>query len=567
MVVRAEIQRLLQEAIARAQTQGLLPQLTVQDIPVDPPARPEHGDYASSIALRLKRTVPDKSPLEIADILVRALPESDLLATAEVAPPGFINFRLADAWLARQVDEINRAGRNFGRVSLGRGERVQVEYVSANPTGPLTHGHGRGAALGDVLANLLDAAGYQVQREYYINDYGDQVEILGETLYARYCQLLGQDVPLPPNAYQGSYVIDWAHEVIAQEGDRYLHLPREEAVQALQRIGIEKALADIRQDLDRMGIRFDCWYTQSSLLESSRVAKTIEDLRARGFVAEREGAVWFTSKGLGDDKENVLIRSNGSPTYFAADIAYHRNKFVERGFDRVIDVWGADHHGHVPRMKAAMAALGIDPNRLEFVLVQMVSLRRGSEIVRASKRTGTYVTLREVLDEVGPDVCRFYYISRSADSQMDFDLEQAKKESLDNPVYYLQYGHARIAGILRKARARGITWEEGDVTLLQHPAELALIRKMLLFPEVVADAARKREPHRLPHYARELADSFHSFYEQCRVLPGSGEAVTPLSQARLKLVQAAQTTLANALALMGVSAPERMTRAEMAEEE
>jgi|DewCreStandDraft_5_1066085.scaffolds.fasta_scaffold00232_74 arginyl-tRNA synthetase len=567
MVVRAEIQRLLQEAIARAQTQGLLPQLTVQDIPVDPPARPEHGDYASSIALRLKRTVPDKSPLEIADILVRALPESDLLATAEVAPPGFINFRLADAWLARQVDEINRAGRNFGRVSLGRGERVQVEYVSANPTGPLTHGHGRGAALGDVLANLLDAAGYQVQREYYINDYGDQVEILGETLYARYCQLLGQDVPLPPNAYQGSYVIDWAHEVIAQEGDRYLHLPREEAVQALQRIGIEKALADIRQDLDRMGIRFDCWYTQSSLLESSRVAKTIEDLRARGFVAEREGAVWFTSKGLGDDKENVLIRSNGSPTYFAADIAYHRNKFVERGFDRVIDVWGADHHGHVPRMKAAMAALGIDPNRLEFVLVQMVSLRRGSEIVRASKRTGNYVTLREVLDEVGPDVCRFYYISRSADSQMDFDLEQAKKESLDNPVYYLQYGHARIAGILRKARARGITWEEGDVTLLQHPAELALIRKMLLFPEVVADAARKREPHRLPHYARELADSFHSFYEQCRVLPGSGEAVTPLSQARLKLVQAAQTTLANALALMGVSAPERMTRAEMAEEE
>jgi arginyl-tRNA synthetase len=567
MVVRAEIQRLLQEAIARAQTQGLLPQLTVQDIPVDPPARPEHGDYASSIALRLKRTVPDKSPLEIADILVRALPESDLLATAEVAPPGFINFRLADAWLARQVDEINRAGRNFGRVSLGRGERVQVEYVSANPTGPLTHGHGRGAALGDVLANLLDAAGYQVQREYYINDYGDQVEILGETLYARYCQLLGQDVPLPPNAYQGSYVIDWAREVIAQEGDRYLHLPREEAVQALQRIGIEKALADIRQDLDRMGIRFDCWYTQSSLLESSRVAKTIEDLRARGFVAEREGAVWFTSKGLGDDKENVLIRSNGSPTYFAADIAYHRNKFVERGFDRVIDVWGADHHGHVPRMKAAMAALGIDPNRLEFVLVQMVSLRRGSEIVRASKRTGNYVTLREVLDEVGPDVCRFYYISRSADSQMDFDLEQAKKESLDNPVYYLQYGHARIAGILRKARARGITWEEGDVTLLQHPAELALIRKMLLFPEVVADAARKREPHRLPHYARELADSFHSFYEQCRVLPGSGEAVTPLSQARLKLVQAAQTTLANALALMGVSAPERMTRAEMAEEE
>lgn len=566
-MVRAEIQRLLQEAIARAQAQGRLPQIAVGEIPVDPPARAEHGDYASSIALRLKRTVPDKSPLEIAQIIVEALPETDLLASAEVAPPGFINFRLADTWLARQVDEINQAGRSFGRVPLGQGERVQVEYVSANPTGPLTHGHGRGAALGDVLANLLDAAGYQVQREYYVNDYGDQVEVLGETLYARYCQLLGRDVPLPVNAYQGSYVIDWAREVIAQEGDRYLGLPREEAVRALQRIGIEKALADIRQDLDRMGIRFDCWYTQSSLLETSRVAKTIEDLRARGYVVEREGAVWFTAKGLGDDKENVLVRSNGSPTYFAADIAYHRNKFEERHFDRVIDVWGADHHGHVPRMKAAMAALGIDPNRLEFVLVQMVSLRRGAEIVRASKRTGNYVTLREVLDEVGPDVCRFYYISRSADSQMDFDLEQAKKESLDNPVYYLQYGHARIAGILRKARARGITWEQGDVSLLRHPAELALIRKMLLFPEVVADAARKREPHRLPHYARELADSFHSFYEQCRVLPGSGEEVTPLSQARLKLVQAAQITLANALGLMGVSAPERMTRAEMAEEE
>ncbi len=566
-MVRAEIQRLLQEAIARAQAQGRLPQITVGEIPVDLPARAEHGDYASSIALRLKRTVPDKSALEIAQIIVEALPEIGLLASAEAVSPGFINFRLADAWLARQVDEINRAGRSFGRVPLGQGERVQVEYVSANPTGPLTHGHGRGAALGDVLANLLDAAGYQVQREYYVNDYGDQVEVLGETLYARYCQLLGRDVPLPVNAYQGSYVIDWAREIIAQEGDRYLGLPRDEAVQALQQIGIEKALADIRQDLDRMGIRFDCWYTQSSLLDTSRVAKTIEDLRARGYVVEREGAVWFTAKGLGDDKENVLVRSNGSPTYFAADIAYHRNKFEERHFDRVIDVWGADHHGHVPRMKAAMAALGIDPNRLEFVLVQMVSLRRGAEIVRASKRTGNYVTLREVLDEVGPDVCRFYYISRSADSQMDFDLEQAKKESLDNPVYYLQYGHARIAGILRKARARGIAWEQGDVSLLQHPAELALIRKMLLFPEVVADAARKREPHRLPHYARELADSFHSFYEQCRVLPGSGEEVTPLSQARLKLVQAAQITLANALGLMGVSAPERMTRAEAAEEE
>lgn len=566
-MVRAEIQRLLQEAIARAQAQRRLPQITVGEILVDPPTRVEHGDYASSIALRLKRTVPDKSSLEIAQIIVEALPQTGLLASAEAVPPGFINFRLADAWLAQQVDEINQAGRSFGRVPLGQGERVQVEYVSANPTGPLTHGHGRGAALGDVLANLLDAAGYQVQREYYVNDYGDQVEVLGETLYARYCQLLGRDVALPANAYQGSYVIDWAREIIGQEGDRYLRLPRDEAVQALQRIGIEKALADIRQDLDRMGIRFDCWYTQSSLLETSRVAKTIEDLRARGYVVEREGAVWFTAKGLGDDKENVLVRSNGSPTYFAADIAYHRNKFEERHFDRVIDVWGADHHGHVPRMKAAMAALGIDPNRLEFVLVQMVSLRRGTEIVRASKRTGNYVTLREVLDEVGPDVCRFYYISRSADSQMDFDLEQAKKESLDNPVYYLQYGHARIAGILRKARARGITWEHGDVSLLQHPAELALIRKMLLFPEVVADAARKREPHRLPHYARELADSFHSFYEQCRVLPGSGEEVTPLSQARLKLVQAAQLTLANALGLMGVSAPERMTRAEAPEEE
>jgi len=548
-MIRDDLRALLGAAISRAQASGALPAVAVPEIQIERTARPEFGDYTSNVALKMKRSAGGLNPMAIASAIAThaELPES--VSALEVAPPGFINVHLSYAWLQQQVDAVLAAGPRFGEVPLGQGGTVQVEFVSANPTGPLHIGAGRGAALGDTLARVLAAAGYAVQREYYINDLGSRMEAFQASVYARYAQVLGEDVPLPEDGYPGEYLVDIARQIVAEEGRRYLDLPRAEALPRVGRRAMELVLAGIRSDLERIGVTYDRWFSETSLYEEGLVDQVLALL-----VAQREGAIWFTSTELGEDKDNVLVRSNGAPTYFASDVAYHYDKFVRRGFDRVIDVWGADHQGHVPRMKAVLAALGIDPDRLVVVLNQLVNLVREGKPVRMGKRTGMFVTLREVIDEVGPDAIRFFLLARSADAMMEFDLDLAKRASAENPVYYVQYAHARIASILR--RAQGIDFRDGDVRLLAHPSELALIRKMLQLPEVVASAAEALAPHTLPFYAQELATVFHAFYRDCRVVSDD----LPLTKARLKLVAACKLALANTLTLMGVSAPEEMER-------
>jgi len=431
---------------------------------------------------------------------------------------------------------------------------VQLEFVSVNPTGPLHVGHGRGAILGNTLANVLAAAGYRVEKEYYVNDAGSQMDAFYRSLYVRYQQGLKVDAEMPADGYLGSYMTTLAKEIIAKEGDKFLSLPEKEAISELGRIGLARMIEQIKGDLEKLGVSFDVWFSEQSLFDKGQYQKVMSLLRKGGYIAEREEATWFVSTALGEDKDNVVVRSDGSPTYFATDIAYHYNKFLERKFDKVINIWGADHQGHISRMKAVVAALGIAPERLAVIISQMVTLSRGGELVRVSKRSGDIITLRDVIDEVGADACRFFFAARSADSQMDFDLELAKKQSADNPVYYVQYAHARIASILRLAQERKINYADGDVSLLTTEPELTLIRRMLLLPEMVEVVTQTLEPHHLAYYAQDLATVFHSFYMQCRVVSDD----KALSKARLKLVEAARIVLARTLHLMGMTAPDRM---------
>jgi arginyl-tRNA synthetase len=555
-LIKDELVQLIQKAIKKAQRKGDLPKFEVPPVQVEHPKQADWGDYATPICMQLA-PLARMAPVKIAETVVRRTAEADYLGKVEVAHPGFINFTLADAWLAQQVEAILATGETYGNLNLGQGKKVQVEYVSANPTGPLTVGSGRNAVLGDSLAKVLAAAGYEVQREYYVNDAGTQMRLFNETLYARYAQALGQDEPVPEKGYQGSYMVEVGQQIAQEHGDEFLPLDREEAIEALGEIGLKKMLAGIRSDLELMGVHYHNWFSERSLYEDGYFGRIMTILRQRDHIAEREGAVWFEAQELGGGKDEVVVRSTGEPGYFASDIAYHYHKFVERGFDWVIDVWGADHQGHVPRMKAMMRALGLDPERLTLIIYQLVTLRRGGEIVRLSKRTGDIITLREVLEEVGPDAVRFFLLARAADSQMDFDLDLAKEESAENPVYYVQYSHARIASILRYAQEQGVTSTNGEVALLTHPSELALIRQMLKLPEIVAQAVQNLAPHHLTYYAQDLAAVFHVFYRDCRVV-SSDPADAELTQARLKLVLAAKIVLANTLRLMGVTAPERM---------
>jgi len=554
LMIKDKLVELLIQAVNEAQEQGKLPSVSLPPVTVAHPQNAEHGDYASSLPLKLARATSVK-PLVIAEDIAGSIVPGPEIDTVRVAPPGFINFTLKADWLTAQVDSILQAGDAYGDIDLGEGRRVQIEFVSVNPTGPLHVGHGRGAILGSVLASVLTAAGYSVEKEYYINDAGAQTRAFARSLYARYQQELGVSVEMPVDGYVGSYMVELAKEIIAKEGDRFLTLPEPEAVSGLGQLGLDRMLGQIRTDLEVLGVTFDIWFSEQSLYDGGQYEKVKSILEKGGYVAEKEGATWFISTALGEDKDNVIVRGDGSPTYFAADIAYHYNKFAERRFDRVIDIWGADHHGHVSRMKAVLGAFGVDPERLGVIIAQLVTLRRGDELVRISKRSGDIITLREVIDEVGADACRFFFLSRSADSQMDFDLELAKKQSADNPVYYVQYAHARIASILRLAGERGIDFHDGDVSLLTAEPELSLIRKMLLLPEIIEAVANTLEPHHLAYYAQELATVFHGFYTQCRVVSLQDEV---LSKARLKLVAAAKLVLARTLYLMGMTAPETM---------
>ena len=529
---------------------------TMPDIQIEHPGNPEHGDFATNLPLRLARAT-RINPLELAKKLIDYLPASELVDRVEAAPPGFINFHLKDSWLREQVEVVRQAGASYGNVDYGSNSRVMIEFVSVNPTGPVHVGHTRGAVLGSALANVLAAAGYEVTREYYVNDAGSQMEAFYRSVLARYRQCFGQDASMPSNGYMGDYIAELAQEIADAEGDRFLGETEDKALREIGNLGREKMVGLIREDLTEIGVEFDNWFSERTLFDTGEYDEALGQLRQRGFLSQREDALWFNSTMLGDEKDNVVIRSSGEPTYFASDIAYHRNKFLGRGFDSVVNIWGADHQGHVPRVKAAIEGLGIDPNRLTVLIAQMVTLKRGNEVVRASKRTGDFITLRELADEVGRDACRFFFLSRTPSTQMEFDLELAKEESSENPVYYVQYAHARNAGILSLARERNIDWTNGDVSLLNDPSELALIRAMLRLPELVQQMALTLEPHHLAHFTMELATAFHGFYENCRVISANPEDAD-VTLARLKLVESAQIVFRRSLELMGMHAPERM---------
>ena len=550
------VRDLVAEAVTQARQQGLLQLETMPEILVERPANPDHGDFATSLPLRLARAT-RINPLRLAESLAEHIPDSETIESVVAAPPGFINFRLRDSWVQQQVEVVREWGREYGNVDLGGQQPMMVEFVSVNPTGPVHVGHTRGAVLGSVISRVLAAAGYAVTQEYYVNDGGTQMEAFYGSVYARYREALGIEAELPSGGYRGDYVIDLARDIVDAEGDKYLNMPESQALKEIGDLVLEKMVALIRDDLARIGVSYDIWFRERDLYQDGDYQRTMDLLREKDYLAERDNATWFTSSALGDDKDNVVIRSSGAPTYFASDIAYHYNKFIVRGFPSVVDIWGADHQGHVPRMKTSAAALGIDPERLTILIYQMVTLKRGTQVVRASKRSGDFVTLRELAEEVGADACRYFFLSRTPSTQMEFDLELAKKESSENPVYYVQYAHARNASILKLARSQNIDWSRGDVTLLNDPSELALIRTMVRLPELVEHMARTLEPHHLPHYAMELATAFHGFYENCRVissLPEDGQ----MTLARLKLVESAQIVFRRALELMGMNTPDRM---------
>ena len=561
LMLRKNLAACLEKAIIEAQHEGSLPFAALPDIVIEHPQNPEHGDFASGLSLKLSRAM-EMSPLSIAERVAEHISPPPEVDKVVVAAPGFINFTLRGDWLAEQVETVLAFGDSYGDIDIGEGKRIQLEFVSVNPTGPLHVGHGRGAVLGSTLANVFSAAGFQVEREYYLNDMGSQIDAFKHSLYARYQQCLEMGADMPAEGYFGNYVIDLATEIIAEQGGREKAIGKiaeivsegKEPAQEIGKIGLGNIIGRIRQDLKLLNVDFDVWFSEKTLYQGEQYQRVMSLFQSKGYVAKKENAVWFESSALGDDKDNVLVRSDGSPTYFASDISYHYNKFLERKFDYVIDIWGADHQGHVPRMKAAIKALGLDPEQLKVVICQLVTLRRGEDVVKVSKRSGDIVTLREVIEEVGADACRFVFLSRSADSQMDFDLELAKKQSADNPVYYVQYAHARIASILRLAGERGIDYSQGDVALLTTEPELTLIRRLMLLSEVVEEVVSSLEPHHLAYYAQDLATVFHSFYKQCRVV-SQDEALT---KARLKLVRASQVVLARVLHLMGMTAPERM---------
>lgn len=555
-LVRDRISQLVAQAIEQARKQNVVQLETTPQIMVERPANREHGDFATNLPLRLARAT-RINPLQLAEILAERIPSSTEVERVEAAPPGFVNFYLQNQWVQEQVELVRQAGPEYGKVDVGLGRRVMVEFVSVNPTGPVHVGHTRGAVLGSALATILEAGGYQVTREYYVNDAGSQMDAFYRSVFARYQEALGYEVEFPPNGYQGEYVRDLAQEIVQEEGTRFLGMEQQQAVKEIGDLAREKMVSLIREDLAKIGVVFDNWFSERSLYQQQEYEQAMALLREQGYLTERENALWFTSSMLGDEKDNVLVRSTGEPTYFASDIAYHYNKFVQRRFDHVIDIWGADHQGHVPRMKAAVEALGIDQDAFTVLISQLVTLKRGPETVRASKRAGEFVTLRELVDEVGVDACRYFFLARAPSTQMEFDLELAKKESSENPVYYIQYAHARNVSILNLARSRGIDWSAGDVTLLNDPNELTLIRTMIRLPELVEQMARNLEPHHLPHYALELATAFHWFYENCRVVSANPED-NEITLARLKLVESAQIVFRRALALMGMEAPDRM---------
>lgn len=565
--MKQSVTGLIKSILEEAKTNGLLRFETLPLIPVEAPKEKSHGDIATSIALALAPRE-GKRPLEIAKIILKGLEGKDIdFEKVEIAGPGFINFTFRKEYWHEILNDVLKKGETYGRSELGKGIDVNVEFVSANPTGPLHIGHGRGAALGDALSNLLQTAGYKIQREYYINDTGTQMETLGRSLWIRLLQLHNQNVSLPENHYQGEYIKGIAREMVTTRRlDEIIKItkvrdffelskkPEEEVIPFFTDYAEESILKGIREDLERFGVRYDRWFSEKSLYEDGKVDSVLSEIKERGFLYEQDGALWLETTRFGDDKDRVVRRKSERYTYFASDIAYHNNKF-NRGFRRIIDIWGADHHGYVPRMKAVIQALGNTPETLNILLVQLVTLLKEGKPVAMSTRAGEFVTLKEVIDEVGVDAARYIFLTRRHDSHLEFDLEVARRQSSENPVYYVQYAHARIASLFRETAVRGIILPETvDTGLLNLPEELDLIKDIANYPEVIEGSALSLEPHRITYYLHGLASRLHSYYYKYRVITDNLE----LTYARLFLMKSLGIVIKNALKILGVSAPEKM---------
>ena len=586
--MKTEIAQLVESALQSLVDQGVLAADAVRPPVIERARDPEHGDFATNAAM-VNSKAAGMNPRQLAEQLVAAIPAADFISEVSIAGPGFINFRVASDAQSAIVERILSEGEQFGRSTIGEQKKVQVEFVSANPTGPLHVGHGRGAAYGSVVADLLEAVGFDVDREYYVNDAGRQMDILGTSVWLRYLELAGEELTFPSNGYKGDYVWDIAATLHRDKGDAirfassevFADIPadepaggdKEEHIDALIDrakallgkdgyrevfdLGLNVILDDIRDDLGLFGVRYENWYSERSLVESGKVEACIEKLKVAGHLYEKGGAWWFKSTDFGDEKDRVVVRDNGQTTYFASDIAYHIEKF-ERGYDRVIDVWGADHHGYVPRVKAAIQAMGGNPEQLDVLLVQFAILYEGGERKQMSTRSGEFVTLRELRKDVGTDAARFFYIMRKCEQHLDFDLDLARSQSNENPVYYVQYAHARICSVFRQASEKDVNTQLSDgntnLELLNEPHEQSLMKTLARYPEVLQNAALNSEPHQLTHYLRELANELHSYYNAHQFLVDDSN----LTDARLKLITATRQVLRNGLKLIGISAPEKM---------
>lgn len=557
MSIVAEVQQNLKEEIKKATVRaGLAEESQLPNIILEQPKEKVHGDYSTNIAMQLAR-IAKKAPRQIAEEIISHFEKEQVsVEKIEIAGPGFINFFMNNQYLTKLIPTIIREGENYGKTDFGKGEKIQVEFVSANPTGDLHLGHARGAAVGDSLCNVLAAAGYDVTREYYINDAGNQINNLALSVEARYFQALGIEKEMPADGYHGQDIIEIGKTLAEQYGDKFVHMSEEERFEFFRNYGLNKEMDKLKKDLEDFRVKFDVWYSETSLYKTGKIDATIKVLKEKGQIYEKDGAIWLKTAALGDDKDRVLRKSDGSYTYFMPDIAYHKDKF-ERGFSKVINIWGADHHGYIPRMKAAMEALGFDRNALEVEIIQMVQLYKNGEKMKMSKRTGKAVTMRDLVEEVGLDATRYFFAMRSPDTHLDFDLDLAVSKSNENPVYYVQYAHARICSILRQSEKMGITFTADDLnlSLISEEKEFDLLKKLGEFPLAIIEAADKRAPHRITNYVHELASAFHSFYNAVKVLD---EENIEQTKVRLALIKAVQLTLKNALALIGVQAPEKM---------
>ena len=588
--MKAQLQSLIASAVESLQKQDVLPADVSPSIQIERTRDPSHGDFACNIAMMLAKPA-RKNPRELAQLIVDAIPVADIVQKIDIAGPGFINFFVTSDALLSVVSTIHEQGEQFGCSNMGQGKKVHIEFVSANPTGPLHVGHGRGAAYGSVLSNLLSVAGYEVHREYYVNDAGRQMDILATSVWLRYLELCGEVITFPSNGYKGDYVFDIAatvhrdnadafhhlaanvfegipaDETLGGEGDKEAHIDGlierakemlgEDGYEAIFKAGLDTILADIRHDLADFEVTYDEWFSERSLTQSGDVDRSIKKLQKLDKIYEKDGNLWFRSSDYGDEKDRVVVRKNGSKTYLASDIAYHMNK-LDRGYDQLIDIWGADHHGYVPRVRASIEALGESPDKLEVLLVQFAVLYRGKEKIQMSTRSGEFVTLRELRQEVGNDATRLFYVLRKSEQHMDFDLELAKSRTNENPVYYIQYAHARICSVMRQLKEKGYTYDQADglqnLALLTEGHEQDLLGSLSRYPETIESAARTHDPHLIAHYCRDLANDFHTYYNAHQFI----EDNVSLRNARLALIQATRQVLVNALSILGVSAPESM---------